>query len=139
MVWPGKVLVQVVESILVVWEELGSSPMYANFCAIVLLFKLWSHVLVWYDVWIGYVKHETWIDMMVWYWFGNRMVMGSCLGELTLNFIFWHFWIWFEYEKVERKTLVVWQLRGGWKIALRSWWMTLKHHLIINFRSRAFS
>ena len=109
----------------IVCEDLGSSPMYANFCATVLLIKLWNYVLVRYDVWIGFVKHETWISMMVWYWFGN--------------FIFDKFWIWFEYEKVERKTLVVWQLRGGWKIALRSGWMTLKHHLIINFRSRAFS
>jgi len=29
----------VVESTLIVWEDLGSSPMYANFCVIVLLFK----------------------------------------------------------------------------------------------------
>jgi len=39
LVWHGKVLAQVVESTLIVWEELGSSPMYANFCVIVLLFK----------------------------------------------------------------------------------------------------
>jgi len=31
------------------------------------------------------------------------MVMGSSLGELTLNFIFWYFWLWLEYGKVEGK------------------------------------
>ena len=42
------------------------------------------------------MKHE--FGMMVWYWFGNCMVMGSSLGGLTLNFIFDIFlalaWIW---------------------------------------------
>jgi len=33
--WCGKVLAQVVESTLFVWEDLGSSPMYSNY---VLLF-----------------------------------------------------------------------------------------------------
>ena len=31
-VWRGKVLAQVVESTLIVWEDLGSSPMYVNLC-----------------------------------------------------------------------------------------------------------
>jgi len=32
------------------------------------------------------------------------MVMGSSLGELTLNFIFgFFFWLWLEYGKVEGK------------------------------------
>jgi len=29
--WREKVLAQVVESTLIVWEDLGSSPMYANY------------------------------------------------------------------------------------------------------------
>ena len=37
VVWCGKVLAQVVESTLIVWEDLGSSPMYAN---VVLLFVI---------------------------------------------------------------------------------------------------
>jgi len=29
--WCGKVLVQMVESTLIVWEDMGLSPMYANY------------------------------------------------------------------------------------------------------------
>ena len=36
--WCGKVLAQVVESTLIVWKDLGSSPMYANY---VLLYYYW--------------------------------------------------------------------------------------------------
>ena len=32
VLWRGKVLAQVVESTLYVWEDLGSSPMYAFVC-----------------------------------------------------------------------------------------------------------
>jgi len=39
-----------------------------------------------------------------------------------INFIFfWAFWIWLEYERVGKKTLVVRQPRGGWKGALMGW------------------
>jgi len=34
MLWRGKVLAQVVESTLFVWEDLGSSPMYAKYSII---------------------------------------------------------------------------------------------------------
>ena len=35
--WRGKVLAQMVESTFIVWEDLGSSPMYDNYMLIVLL------------------------------------------------------------------------------------------------------
>jgi len=35
--WCGKVLAQMVESTLIVWEGLGSSPMYANYVLFYLL------------------------------------------------------------------------------------------------------
>ena len=47
--WRGKVLAQVVESTLIVWEDLGLSPMYATW----MLFKLcifFSYILnAWCD------------------------------------------------------------------------------------------
>ena len=40
--WRGKVLAQMVESTLIVWEDLGSSPMCANY---VLLFYYWFLII----------------------------------------------------------------------------------------------
>jgi len=44
--WRGKVLVQVVESTLIVWEDLGSSPMYANYVLYGLLLFYIGNVIV---------------------------------------------------------------------------------------------
>ena len=53
LVWREKVLAQVVESTLIVWEDLGSSPMYAYFvcycfvcyCFKYMLIMLWNNMI----------------------------------------------------------------------------------------------
>ena len=42
LMWCGKVLAQMVDSTLIVWEDLGSSSMYANY---VLLFYYWFLII----------------------------------------------------------------------------------------------
>jgi len=44
LVWREKVLAHVVESTLIVWEDLGLSPMYANF--VLLFFIIFKYMLV---------------------------------------------------------------------------------------------
>jgi len=42
LVWHGKVLAQVVESTLFVWEDMGFNPMYANFVLLfVIVLNIW--------------------------------------------------------------------------------------------------
>jgi len=44
--WCAKVLAQVVESTLIMWEDLGSSPMYANYVLYGLLLFCFGNVIV---------------------------------------------------------------------------------------------
>ena len=44
--WCGGVLAQMVESTLFVWEDLGSSPMYANYVLFGLLLFCFGNVIV---------------------------------------------------------------------------------------------
>jgi len=66
------------------------------------------------------------------------MVMGSSLGELILNFIFWYFWLWLEYGKVEGKPSSM--AAEGWLENSHNELVNdIKHHLILNFRPRIFT
>ena len=67
------------------------------------------------------------------------MVMGSSLGELTLNFIFgFFFWLWLEYGKVEENPSSM--AAEGWLENSHNELVNdIKHHLMPNFRPRIFT
>jgi len=84
----------------------------------VLLFyylNLCNYVLVWYDVWIGFVKHETWLG-----WIGGVITLwlngyGFKPWRTKLKTLFLAFWLWIEYERLG-KTLDSWEAAlGSWK------------------------
>jgi len=91
--WRGKVIAQMVESTLIMWEDLGLSPMYAN---IMLLFYYWFLIIcmgmelalwVFHDwnvslTWIGWIGYalEGWLN-------GHGFKLG---WEGNWNFIFYN-------------------------------------------------
>ena len=82
-VWCGKVLVHVVENTLIVWEDLGSSPM----CVIklVLFLCILKRVVDLYNYWIILVSMKHELVALVRHWVGMCMGVGSNLGRPKWN------------------------------------------------------
>ena len=86
------------------WEYLncvrGLGFEYITFVLLFYYLNLCNYVLVWYDVWIGFVKHETWIG-----WIGGVITLwlngyGFKPWRTKLKILFLAFWLWIEYERL---------------------------------------
>ena len=104
-----------VESTLIGWEDLGLSPLYANY----VLF-MWFYIYIYiYIIMLGndiVIKlyslawNMNWHDGLVLTW--HFRVVGSNLGEPKLNFIFGYFGFGFEFEGL-KETLTYLAAKGN--------------------------
>jgi len=83
LMWCGKVLAQVVESTLIVWEDLDSSPMYANYVLFDLLLILILCMVMLCDNMIIELWELSW--NMIWLSGGvtNWSFVWSCVQTLV--------------------------------------------------------
>ena len=89
---------------LIVWEDLGSSPMFANY--VLLFYDLFliicKSVEFEMQTYVDCVYHQMWIGIVVVLWPYEWKVMGSNLGGQRISFIFANKSLWYECEWVKK-------------------------------------
>jgi len=71
--WRGKVIAQMIESTLIVWEELGSSPMYAILCVVwvililICMIMLGDNIIIELEeltqTWLGWIGYALTLEL----------------------------------------------------------------------------